>query len=371
MNPRSVRLLYRFGDGQQDGSDIENPLFDMLAAVAGEGSIQGAAKRLDLSYRHLWGSLKEWESVLGEALITWIRGQPARLTPFAERLLWSERQARVRLQPHIEALRSELRRVLDEALDGDMQVLRVDASHDLLLPSLQQIAAQGGLHIALRFAGSLDALRSLAEGRCVVAGFHVPPMSRSEHYAQALKARLQPGRHKLIGAMKRTQGLMVAPGNPLRIQHLNDVVQQRLRFVGREEGSGTHLLLEHLLAREDLKLSAMNTTSQEVSHLAAATAVASGRGDVALGLEAAARRLNLDFLPLVQEDYFLACLSDALNTPAVTLLRASLHQGQWLDLVSQTVGYAPTEQSGEVLSLTRSLPWWQFRSGKESDSPQR
>lgn len=364
MNPRSVRLLYRFGDGQQDGSDIENPLFDMLAAVAGEGSIQGAAKRLNLSYRHLWGSLKEWESVLGEALITWIRGQPARLTPFAERLLWSERQARVRLQPHIEALRSELRRVLDEALDGDMQVLRVDASHDLLLPSLQQQAAGNGLHMDLRFAGSLDALRSLAEGRCLVAGFHVPPMSRSEHYARALKAHLQPGRHKLIGAMKRIQGLMVAPGNPLRLQALTEVAAQRLRFIGREEGSGTHLLLEHLLEREQLSPPQLHTISQEISHLAAATAVASGRGDVALGIEAAARRLGLDFIPLVEEDYFLACLSDALATPAVTLLRLCLQRPEWQHLLQQTPGYAPSEQAGEVLSLTRSLPWWQFRSVK-------
>ena len=364
MKHRSVRLQYQFADLPQDGSSVENPLFDMLAAVAREGSIQGAAKHMGLSYRHLWGSLREWEAALDESLITWVRGQPARLTPFAERLLWAERRARVRLQPHIEALRSELRRVLDEALDGDMHVLRVDASHDLLLPRLQQQAAERGLHIELRFTGSLDALRSLAEGRCLVAGFHVPPMGRAEHYAQALRAHLQPGRHKLLGTMKRTQGLMVAAGNPLRISGFQDVVAQGLRFVGREEGSGTHLLTQHLLDREGLDAASLHRVSQEVSHLAAATAVASGRGDVALGVEAAALRLGLDFLPLVQEDYFLACLSDALETPAVVKLRHCLGRAPWQQLLESTAGYAPADDPGDVLSLTRSLPWWHYRSPK-------
>ena len=116
--PRGVQLQYRFVDARavpQSGDDIDNPLFNLLSAVAEAGSIQGAARTLDMSYRHLWGSLKQWEADTGQALVIWQRGQPARLTPFAERLLWAERRARVRLVPHIEALRHELQRVLDEA----------------------------------------------------------------------------------------------------------------------------------------------------------------------------------------------------------------------------------------------------------------
>ena len=361
---RGVQLQYRFLAEPQTGSQVDNPLFDLLSAVATQGSIQGAAKALDLSYRHLWGSLKQWEETVGQALVVWQRGQPARLTAFAERLLWAERQARERLVPHIEALRRELQRVMEEALDGSRQVLRIDASHDLMLPVLQTLGDAQGLHIELRFAGSLDALRSLAEGRCVVAGFHAPPLSRSEQYARALKALLKPGRHKLISTMRRTQGLLVAQGNPMGARSLADVAARGLRFVAREPGSGTGLLAEHLAAHQGFALSSLNTTVQETSHLACAAAVASGAADAALGIEAAAVRYGLGFVPLVEEDYFLVCLADALEQPAVRLLCNLLQAPEWRQALQELDGYACSPRAGEVLSLTRALPWWTFRSPK-------
>ena len=364
---RGVQLQYRFISQPQTGSQVDNPLFDLLSAVASEGSIQGAARALGLSYRHLWGSLKQWEEDVGQALVVWQRGQPARLTPFAERLLWAERQARERMVPHIEALRRELQRVMEEALDGSRQVLRIDASHDLLLPVLQGLADAQGLHIELRFAGSLDALRSLAEGRCVVAGFHVPPLSRSEHYARAIKALLKPGRHKLISTMRRTQGLMVAPGNPQGVHSLADVARMGLHFAAREPGSGTGLLAEHLAAQQGFALASLRTAAQESSHLACAAAVASGAAEAALGIEAAATRYGLGFVPLVEEDYYLVCLADALDQPAVRLLSRLLQGPEWRRAVREVEGYACPPRTGEVLSLTRALPWWTFRAPKTTE----
>jgi putative molybdopterin biosynthesis protein len=368
MKPRDVKLQYRFGVGEpQRGAAIDNPLFDLLAALAEAGSIQQAARQLDQSYRHLWGSLKSWEQSLGEPLVHWIRGQPARLTPFAERLLWAERQARARLAPHIEALRGELKRVLDEAFDGTRQVLRVDASHDLMLPALQALAGPAqGLHIELRFAGSIDALRSLALGRCVVAGFHVPSaLDRHVHYAQVLKPLLKPGRHKLIGGMRRTQGLMVARGNPLAVAGWADVASRSLRVASREAGSGTQLLAEHLLAQRQLAPAALNVVAVENSHLAAAERVAAGDADVALGLAAAADAAGLGFVPLLDEDYFLVCLADALEQPAVRLLRDALASPAWQAALTERPGYAPAAQPGRVLSLVQALPWWRFRTPKQ------
>lgn len=364
MKSTGVRLHYRFGDGPQRGADIENPLFDLLSALAAAGSIQQAARDLKLSYRHLWGTLKAWEETLGEPLVSWVRGQPARLTPFAERLLWAERQARVRLAPQIDALRGELQRVLDEAFDGGREVLRIDASHDLALPALQLLAgAQQRLHVELRFAGSMDALRSLAMGRCVVAGFHVPALTGRRHaYARALKPLLAPGRHKIIGCMRRTQGLIVAPGNPLAIGAIADVTQRRLRFVDREAGAGTHLLARHLLEQVGLDPAGLRIVAVENSHVAAAHAVAVGQADAGLGLHAAALAEGLDFVPLLEEDYYLACLADALELPAVRLLRDLLLSPAWRATLQSRPGYAPSPQAGQVLSLTRALPWWAFRS---------
>lgn len=364
MKSRGVHLQYSFQPDGQRGAEVQNPLFDLLSAVREHGSIQHAAKAMGASYRHVWGSLKQWEDVLGESLVSWTQGQPARLTPFAERLLWAEKRARVRLAPHIEALRAELERVLAEALDGRQQVLTVLASHDLALPLLRDQAAADGLHLDLKFTGSMDALRALAEGRCTVAGFHVPPLADAHNpFAAALKPLLEPGRHKIIGCAQRAQGLMVAKGNPLQLQTLADVAARRARVVQRQPGSGTRLLADHLLAQAGLDAGALDEALVEHSGLAAAAAVASGMGDAALGAAAAAAAFGLDFVPLVDESYYLVCMDHALESAPVLRLRSVLAADGWPRALATLPGYH-AERPGEVLSLTRALPWWRFRTPK-------
>jgi putative molybdopterin biosynthesis protein len=366
MRARGVHLEYSFQPDGQRGADVHNPLFELLSALREHGSIQHAAQAMGASYRHTWGQLKHWESVLGEPLVTWTQGQPARLTPFALRLLWAEERARARLTPHIEALRAELERVLAEALDGTQQVLTVYASHDLALPLLREQALRQGLHIELKFAGSVDALRALAEGRCIVAGFHVPCGADAHSlFARSLKPLLKPGRHKLIGCARRTQGLMVARGNPLGFQQLEDLARDGVRFVNRQSGSGTRLLTDHLLQahRIDGKRIAGYAETTEDSHIAVAAAIASGSADAGIGIEAAARAYGLDFIALTQEDYFLVCLRNALDEAGVVKLREVLNGAAWGETLSTLPGYAQ-ERSGEVLSLTRALAWWRFRAAK-------
>lgn len=369
MKARGVHLEYRFADAGQRGADLAHPLFDLLQAVHAQGSIQHAAKALGASYRHVWGALRRWEAELGEPLVVWAQGQPARLTPFADRLLWAERRARTRLAPHIEALRAELQHVLAEALDGSQQVLTIHASHDMALPQLRDLAAPRGLHIDLRFAGSMDALRALAEGRCTVAGFHVPPLADARNlFARALKPLLKPGRHKLIGFATRRHGLIVPAGNPHGLRSLADLRgADPVRFVPRQPGSGTRLLTEHLMAQQGLAAADLPgfEARPEDSHVAVAATVANAaaRGEAAagLGVQAAAEAFGLGFVPLVDEHYFLVCLSDVLAHPAVERLRALLHDPAWTARLADVPGYAP-DRPGEVLSLTQALPWWRFRA---------
>lgn len=374
MKARGVHLQYSFQPEGQRGAEVQNPLFDLLWAVREHGSIQHAAKAMGASYRHVWGALKQWEEVMGEPLVTWTQGQPSRLTPFADRLLWAETRARTRLTPHIEALRAELERVLAEALDGNQHVLPIYASHDLALPLLRDLASQQQrLHIELRFAGSVDALRALAEGRCLVAGFHVPPLQGGARvFAQALKPLLKPGRHKLIAFSRRAQGLMVAKGNPLQLRTVADLAVaagpagRPVRFIPRQAGSGTRLLMDHLLLQHGIAPEAVagyDTSPPEDSHMAVAAAIASGVGDAGMGLAAAAQAFGLDFVPVMDEDYFLVCLKDALEHPAVLKLREVLAGADWHQAVATLPGYSGA-RSGEVLSLTGALPWWNFRHPK-------
>ncbi len=112
-----VELSYVLASGRAPEALIRNPLMDLLAAVRGQGSISGAARALGQSYRHVWGELKRWEKELGQRLIVWDRGQPARLTEFADKLLWAERQVQARLAPQIAALHSDLERAFALAFD--------------------------------------------------------------------------------------------------------------------------------------------------------------------------------------------------------------------------------------------------------------
>lgn len=360
--PQRVQFTYSVGSDDGRGP-AHHPLFALLDALHGTGSVSAAAAALGLSYRHVWGELKRWETEIGRALIVWSKGQPATLTPFGEKLLWAERRAQARLAPQLEALRMELERAFADAFDDRVDVLTVCASHDQALPLLRDLALTRQLHLDLEFAGSLDALRALDRGQALLAGFHVlDGAARGSASARAYRARLQPGRHKLIGFAQRTQGLMVAPGNPLGVRSLIDLARGDLRWVGRAEGTGTRILLGELAQQEGLTVPA-EFALVEPSHIAAAQAVASGAADVAFGLEAAAVAAGLDFLPLAKERYFLVTLKSALDQPAVQKLVALLGSTEWSQQLSALPGYQATEP-GAVLSLKRVLPWWNYRKAR-------
>jgi putative molybdopterin biosynthesis protein len=369
---RGIHIEYGFTASDahaQRGAALANPLIDLLRAVHETGSISAAARALGTSYRHTWGQLKHWEQALGADLLVWIKGQPGRLTPLAERLLWAETRARTRLAPHIEALRSELERVLALAFDDEHEVITLYASHDLALPLLRDHADAQALHIDLRFAGSTDALLALAQGRCDVAGFHVPLLAedaKAPAFVRALKALLKPGRHKLIACHRRRQGLMAAHGNPREVLGLSDLQRPQMRFVNRQPGSGTRLLTEHLLHEAGLDADAIAGFHGpcEDTHVAVAAAVASGAADVGMGIEAAAVQFGLHFVPLAEEDYFLVCLKEWLDGAAVARLRALLAGAPWHDTLATLPGCAPHPRCGEVLALTKALPWWHYRSAK-------
>jgi len=353
-------------------AQVRNPLIDLLQAVSSHGSISAGSRALGLSYRHVWGELKRWEQELGNELLVWEKGQSARLTEFGSKLMWAEAQAQARLAPQIEALRSELERAFAVAFDPKAHGVTLYASHDYALGALREMAlsadAAGGtqLHLDTRFCGSVDAIRGLNEGRCVMAGFHTlqtpPPGSLAE---QTYKPLLQPGLHKIIGFAKRTQGLIVARGNPLKITSLEGVVHHQARFVNRTLGTGTRLMLDELLLQSGLSSQYLNGYERcEPSHSAVASAIASGTADAGLGLESASRELGLDFVPLMEENYQLVCLKSALEEPAIQALLELLQSPQWHAHLATLAGYTPW-RCGEVQSMRQVLPWWQFTDAQE------
>ena len=357
---------------------LRNALIEMLQAVASQGSISAAARALGLSYRHVWGELKRWENELGNELLQWDKGKSARLSSFGEKLMWAERQAQARLSPQIEALRADLETAFAVAFDAQAQVLTLYASHDDGLALLREQALAIGqdigerLHLDIRFYGSVDAIRALNEGRCTLAGFHTiqtpAPGSLTE---RTYKPLLQPGKHKIIGFATRMQGLMLAQGNPLGISQLVDLQQASVRYVNRELGTGTRVVLDQLLQQTGIASDAIKGYHRtEPSHSAVAQAIASGSADAGLGIAAAAAAHGLHFLPLVQESYHLVCLKSALEEAALKSLRQLLQSSAWASALAQLSGYTP-ELSGQVRALRKVLPWWDFTRPKTKRSAKR
>ena len=356
-------------------AQVRNPLIDLLQAVSSSGSISAGARALGLSYRHVWGELKRWEDELGNELVVWEKGQSARLTEFGTKLMWAERQAQARLAPQIEALRAELERTFAQAFDDTVHVVTLYASHDSALNALREYALQGHdavagdgdgrLHLDIRFTGSVDAIRALNEGRCVMAGFHtLENTSRQSLTARAYKSLLQPGQHKIIGFAKRTQGLLVAKGNPLGLRSLHDLVERRARFVNRAIGSGTRVVFDELMLRLGLLASELQGDGHtEPSHAAVAQAVAAGKFDAGIGIAAAAQAAGLDFVALADERYHLVCLKSALTQPGIEALLKLLNTPGWQAEMNKIAGYVAA-QSGDVLAMRRVLPWWDYRQKK-------
>lgn len=365
---RTIELSYALRGVPGPPGTIHNPLIELLQAVREHGSIAAAAQALGRSYRHVWGELKRWEGELGRTLIVWDKGQPARLTEFGDKLLWAERQAQARLAPQIEALHADLERAFAVAFDDGAHVLTLHASHDDALASLRSFAsAHGRLHLDVRFMGSVDAIASLNAGRCSVAGFHTPPRPVPGSLAErTYRPLLEPGRHKIIGFARRTQGLAVAHGNPLRLRSFEDLARGPVRYVNRARGTGTRLLADDLLQRTGLQPSHIaGWEREETSHAAVAQAVASGSADAGLAIEASARARGLGFVPLLDEDYYLVCLKSVLEEPPARSLRDLLAGTPWQEQLRRLPGYAPLH-SGEVLSLRQQLPWWRFTRSKTS-----
>jgi putative molybdopterin biosynthesis protein len=361
-----IQLAYHWTPHPEDAalrhqtSPLRNPLMDLLQAVREAGSIAGAAKSLQLSYRHVWGELKRWEQALQQPLIVWEKGHAARLSEFADKLLWAERQAQARLAPQISALHAELEKTFAVAFDPSSHLLTMYASHDDALVQLQQHTAQQALHLDIRFCGSVDAIRALNQGRCTVAGFHAPSQPDAHSLvARTYKPLLKTGLHKLIGFASRQQGLMVPQGNPMQLNQLHDLTQPGVRFVNRPQGTGTRLLLDQWLTQACLDSRSLTGYNQEEpSHAAVAASIASGQADAGLGIESAARAHGLDFVPLATEDYWLVCLKSAVHSPPVQQLLQTLQSSQWTHQLDQLPGYQTSNKSGQVHSLKLHLPWW-------------
>ena len=292
----------------------------LLGAIRAHGTLRAAAAEVGLSYRAAWNLVGETGRLLGVPVAELQRGRGTRLTPAGEQLVAADTRATQRL--HEAGLEVDLG---PRAAGTARSAVAVAASHDLLLTAFcDRWARPQGLIGELSFKGSFESLSALTRGEAQVAGFHVA-MPMEEAAAGALRRLLDPRRDVLLRFAEREQGLIVPRGNPKRLRSLADIAARHARFVNRQRGSGTRLLIDQLLQQDDVDPSAIRGYgTEEFTHLAVAATVAAGRADAGFGLRAAASRFKLDFVPLRRETYWLAVRASRLDTEWGARLREGL-----------------------------------------------
>ena len=333
-----VNLQYEWHPAPDDGHAIDAMLFRILLAIAESGSLAGAARGLGLSYRHVWGLMGKWEKVFGKPLVELRQGHGAQLTECGRKLLWAEQLVRARLTHELE----EVRREIEQALAGDADPVRLGlcASHDLALAALRDLLAQrDGLKLDLQLQGSLESLRALEEGRCSLAGFHIAQGMEASASAE-FSRYLRPGRHALLGLATRTQGLMLARGNPKGVRSLADLTRKDVRIVNRQRSSGSRVEFDQLLSGAGIDPHAIDGyLNEEYTHVAVAATIAGGKADAGYGIRAAAAQYDLDFLPLLSERYYLACRSRDLGLPEVAQFIELLRGDELRRILAALPGY--------------------------------
>lgn len=321
---------------KRKGTAVSLPvLLQLLTVIRDQGSISRAAASANLSYRHAWGMLRDFEQEFAAPLLDKSRGKGTTLTPLAEKLIWADKRITARLAPILESFASELEAILATASGA----LRITASHGFAVDALIKRMALENIPVEINYRSSLEAVAALAHDECDLAGFHVP-VGEFKQAAQPYLKWLNPQQHALIHLAYRNQGLFIAKGNPKKIKGLKDLQRNDLRFINRQTESGTKILLDLLLSKERiLPRKIADYDHVEYTHSAVAAYIASGMADVGFGVETAAKKFNLDFIPMVRERYFFACKASALKHSLLKPTLNIMQSKQFRDEVNALSGY--------------------------------
>ena len=223
----------------------------------------------------------------------------------------------------------------------------VGGSHD---PLLEWVLRESGCGLASLPEGSEAGLHRLARGEVLAAAIHMHRIDGNDDAANAEAVAHAPGLHDAvaIGFASREQGLLVAPGNPLRLSDIASVAAQRARIAQRPVGAGAQLLLLALMARAKLTFDALNAlkppspTGPDV-----AQAVRANRADCGIATRGVARAAGLDFVPLTWERFDLVFRQRDYFTPPAQTLFGFIRQRAFGERAAELGGYDVTE-AGQV-----------------------
>lgn len=233
------------------------------------------------------------------------------------------------------------------------KMLVITGSHDILIDVVSDIMKRKypGYSISSAHVGSMGGIMAVKRREAHGAGIHLLDEETGGYNESYIKRYFPDGGVLLVKCIKRTQGIMVANGNPLNIKSLRDLSNEGVRYVNRQKGSGTRILLDYLMKRESIQAAELyGYDREEFTHLGVAVQIASGSADAGMGVYSAANAYNLGFVPVCEEDYDFIIPENFLETEGVQNLLDILRSGEFAEVLGKLGGYS-VDEPGRIIKL--------------------
>ena len=314
-------------------------LSQLLRDIGRGSSLVVASKKSGTSYRGAWGKLNQVEDELGMPLITRTKGHGSQLTEFGIFFIQFIEDMQAGHLKYGAQYQDLLLKEIKKIQKSESIRWKFFSSSD----SVIQKAAGEIKGLELKIAGSGESLEKLLNNEAHIAGYHVSDPKSSK----AIYQRLSKNNIEIYPVMKRTQGLIVKKGNPLQILSVEDLTGKKIRFINRQIGSGTRLLLDNLLIEDGVDPLEINGyLHEEFTHSAVANAILAGKADVGLGVKNIALENGLGFVPIKEEIFFIAMQKEMAAQSIFSKLIRRIRS-----ISGETSGY-------KAVSLNRQIKEW-------------
>lgn len=259
----------------------------------------------------------------------------------------------IRIPNHIEGLKDSETAAAEllRPLSSIKQTIVIVGSHDNTLDVLADRLKVKHSHLTLSSShvGSMGGLMAIKRGSCHLAGSHLLDTEDGSYNVSYIKKYLSGIDVRLVNLVYRDQGLIVRRGNPKNIKSIRDLAGHDISFINRQPGSGTRILLDYRLKQSGIDPDQIaGYQHEEFTHMAVAVAVLSGTVDTGLGIYAAAKALDLDFIPIVTEQYDLIIPQEHFESESIRLMLETINSSEFKQRAEELGGYS-TEETGKIL----------------------
>ena len=266
---------------------------------------------------------------------------------------FTEADGIIRIPAHVEGIAENkpVAATLLRPLAHIKNTLVAVGSHDNTLDVIADLIRTKSSRISLSSShvGSMGGLMAIKKKLAHMAGTHLLSPEDGTYNISYLQKYLPETPLRLVHLVDREQGLIIRRENPKNIRGIEDLARRDVTFINRQAGSGTRVLLDYKLGRLGLDpADIIGYSSEEFTHMAVAVAVLGGTADAGLGIYAAAKALNLDFIPVITESYDLVIPAEEWDTEKIRLLMDIIQSDTFKSRVAALGGYH-TETTGKLL----------------------